>query len=364
MALITVALPVLGCLALACPPELQDSVPTNTELQAIWAKLPGEARQEVSQWYQAEIAAARTYQSQLVAFVLHGVEHDPKDWPASSQAPPLYEASVHAPAQVIKRRFVARPSRSQKAWIKKVFRARATEPAPPAWAYDYAQGTVVALAEDRLARPGPSHIFQLALAGRVPDSDLAQAIVAAIGYVPGLVCAGGKRRGGTVSAGELGAGCGARILTSLTPLGGCRRDGQRPGGLPQKLPPTFRLQRRLPVLGAQPERQGGPTSRWPERYEHIWSKPGLPRCIRRCCARGRTQRAFRNSEGHHAGPVELDEGSREPVSKRPNKQTSQTYCPHKFGPQLHASGTRHGPSSGAQGCPGMRASSARAAASP
>jgi hypothetical protein len=38
---------------------------------------------------------------------------------------------------------------------------------------------VVALAEDRLARPGATHIFQLALAGRVPDSDLAQAIVAA-----------------------------------------------------------------------------------------------------------------------------------------------------------------------------------------
>lgn len=179
MAFTSHALPVLACLSLAGPPELQDPLLTNTELQAIWTKLPAESRQEVSQWYQAEISAARTYQSQLVTFVLKGVQHDPKDWPVASEAPPLYEASLHAPAQIIKRRFVARPSRSQKAWIKKVFRARATEPAPPAWIYDYAQGSVVALAGDHLERSGPTHIFQLALVGRVPDSDLAQAIVAA-----------------------------------------------------------------------------------------------------------------------------------------------------------------------------------------
>ncbi|HIK59099.1 MAG TPA: hypothetical protein EYF98_00195 [Planctomycetes bacterium] len=176
---IAVVLPVLGWLVLASPSEAQEPGPTDGELQGIWEKLPGEARQEVSQWYQAEITAARTYQSQLVAYVLKAVEHDPRDWPRAASAPPLYEASVHAPAQVIRRKFVARPSRSQETWIKRVFRARATEPVPPAWAYDYAQGTVVALGRERLVSPGPTHIFELALAGRVPDSDLAQAIVAA-----------------------------------------------------------------------------------------------------------------------------------------------------------------------------------------
>jgi hypothetical protein len=178
MATITAVLQVLGWLALAAPPERQDPPPTDSELQAIWEELPAEARQEVSQWYQAEIAAARTYQSQLVAYVLNGVEHDAKDWPAAKPEPPLYQASVHAPAQVITRRFVTRPDRSREAWIKKVFRARATDPAPPAWVYNYGRGTVVSLVNKGLGSTPPTHIFRLALAGRVPDSDLAQAIVA------------------------------------------------------------------------------------------------------------------------------------------------------------------------------------------
>ena len=140
MGIATIVLPALVWLGPASPPACQELLPSNTELQAVWDKLPGETRQEVSQWYQAEITAARTYQGQLIAYVLADVEHDPKDWPAAQEQAPLYQARVHAPAQVIPRTFVSRPSSRQKAWIKKVFRARAGHPAPPAWAYDYAQG--------------------------------------------------------------------------------------------------------------------------------------------------------------------------------------------------------------------------------
>jgi hypothetical protein len=178
MGIATIVLPALVWLGPASPPACQELPPSNTELQAVWDKLPGETRQEVSQWYQAEITAARTYQGQLIAYVLADVEHDPKDWPAAQEQAPLYQARVHAPAQVIPRTFVSRPSSRQKAWIKKVFRARAGHPAPPAWAYDYAQGTVVALKRQGVESADATHIFQLALAGRVPNSDLAQAIVA------------------------------------------------------------------------------------------------------------------------------------------------------------------------------------------
>jgi hypothetical protein len=171
-----------GCLALCCPAALawsaQDPVPSDDQLRDVWAKLPEEMRQEVGRWYQAEIRATRTYQGQLVSYILDGLDHDPRDWPAGSSEPALYKASVHAPAQVITRRFVARPSRSQQAWIRKVFRARASEAAPPAWTYDYARGTVVSRTESGAVQASPSHLFRLALAGRVPDSDLAQAIVA------------------------------------------------------------------------------------------------------------------------------------------------------------------------------------------
>lgn len=168
----------LGLWALITPSLAQGPVPSNAKLEATWEELPQETRQEVIQWYQSEIAAVRTYQSQLVTYVLDAVDHDPRDWPAATPDPPLYRAEVHAPAQVIPRKFVAKPTRSQRAWIERVFRARASEPTPPAWIYDYARGTVVGLNPKALGRTGPSHIFRLALAGRVPDSDLAQAIVA------------------------------------------------------------------------------------------------------------------------------------------------------------------------------------------
>jgi len=169
-------------LALATPSRAQDSdaqaQPTDARLQAVWDGLSAAQRQEVSGWYQAEIQAARTYQAQLVSYILAQVEHDPRAWPKATPEPPLYQASRHAPAQVIARRFVEHPSSRQKAWIRKVFRSRAQDPHPLLWTYDYGRGTVVSHASGRSSRPSPAHIFELALAGRVPDSDLAQAIVA------------------------------------------------------------------------------------------------------------------------------------------------------------------------------------------
>ena len=121
----------LGLLALMAPSLAQGPVPSNAKLEAAWEKLPQEARQEVIQWYQAELVAVRTYQGQLVTYVLEAVDHDPRDWPAATADPPLYRAEVHAPAQVIPRKFVAKPTRSQRAWIERVFRARASPLHPP-----------------------------------------------------------------------------------------------------------------------------------------------------------------------------------------------------------------------------------------
>ncbi len=153
---------------------------SNQSLRAVFGELDPQMQLELVQWYSAEIQAANTYQGQLVRYVFAQIDRDPRDWPESDPAPPLYSAQKHTPAQVIAREFIKTPSAAQEKWIGRVFRSRATSPWPSPWSYDYARGLVTRAGPRPTPQQHAAHVFELALHGQVPDADLAQAIVASL----------------------------------------------------------------------------------------------------------------------------------------------------------------------------------------
>jgi hypothetical protein len=145
--------------------------PTDTEIRAAWRRLEPAQRTDLIEWFRAEAEWLDTFQVKLVRFVIEREERDPGTWP-DQIAPPIYDPTVHAPAQPIARKLMPLgPSadRARAAFFSGVPERRLRS----AWTYDYA---------DRTLRRGPDHedperIFENALAGFPPRLDLAEALV-------------------------------------------------------------------------------------------------------------------------------------------------------------------------------------------
>ena len=144
---------------------------TDADLRAAWGRLDAAQRADLIEWFRAESEWVGGFQRQLVTFVLESEERDPGTWPEAGD-PPTYDPTVHAPAQPIQRRAMksaAAAERAREHWLANVPKRRLRS----AWVYDYASRDVQRLpnADD------PERIFENAIAGFLPNHDLAEALV-------------------------------------------------------------------------------------------------------------------------------------------------------------------------------------------
>ncbi|MCP3919191.1 MAG: hypothetical protein GY711_26925 [bacterium] len=145
--------------------------PTDDELRSAWKKLPDASKREVAEWFSAEAGYLDTFQQKLINHVMQSQDRDPFDWP-DAEPPPIYDPTVHAPAQPIARKRMNPKGRRYDKFKKTVFRKVPERKLISSWAYDYASRSVV-----RTSKASPKQVFENALHGFPPNVDLVEALV-------------------------------------------------------------------------------------------------------------------------------------------------------------------------------------------
>lgn len=143
---------------------------SDATLRQAWKALPMEERGEIAAWYRAECDRRKTFSRQLERHVFHSLKKARGDW-GSVRPPAVYDAAKHAPAQPILRKLLG-PDNPKVQAERKRMGLSSIQPAP-AWTYDWTRG-LVQQSKDPFA---PDHLFELALAGRSPEQDLAVALI-------------------------------------------------------------------------------------------------------------------------------------------------------------------------------------------
>jgi hypothetical protein len=126
----------------------------------------------VLDWFELECKNLRTFQMQLVEWVLANQEVDPASWP---ELAPLewYDPVVHAPAQPIPRHPLRADAPEVVAVRNKILGAIAPRRLDAGWMYDWATRGLVRLPN----HDDPLRVFENGLLGMPPDWDLVEALV-------------------------------------------------------------------------------------------------------------------------------------------------------------------------------------------
>ena len=143
---------------------------SDSTLRRAWKALPMGDRGEIAAWYRAECDRRKTFSRQLERHVFHSLKKPRGNWGAVLPLA-VYDAAKHAPAQPILRKLLG-PDNPKVQAERKRMGLRSLKPTP-AWTYDWTRG-LVQQAKDPFA---PDHLFELALAGRSPEQDLAVALI-------------------------------------------------------------------------------------------------------------------------------------------------------------------------------------------
>lgn len=152
-----------------CPEWIGQEI-SNEQLRASWKKLPRDEKSEVAAWFRAECDRRRSLARQLERDVFHSLRTGRGKWKTATEQP-VFDPAKHCPAQPIPRRVL--PADNPKTLAEQK-RLGLNPPMPtPAWFYDWGSGEVLQ-SHDPFAS---EHIFELALAGRAPEQDLAVALI-------------------------------------------------------------------------------------------------------------------------------------------------------------------------------------------
>jgi len=148
--------------------------PSDRAVTKAWRKLGPDGRQEIVDWFSAEVEFLDTFQMRLIRFALEDPERPPLLWP-ERESSRTYDAATHAPSQPIERKWLPEGSRVLKRFRVRVFKKIPERRLDSAWEYDYATRELRRV-------PGKSlddveRIFQNALAGFPPNLDMAEALV-------------------------------------------------------------------------------------------------------------------------------------------------------------------------------------------
>ncbi len=178
--LLLLILPLWGLLAALSPlaagsqssPAKAEKERTDIQVRAAWERLEAEERSELAQWFAAEAGYLDTFQAGLIKWVLARQEVDPGTWSAAAPAP-LYDPVTHAPAQPIKRTWLAADDSRVRALRERVFKGSPARALDSAFRYDYSSGELLRLGDPE----DPERLFTNGLAGLPPELGLAEALV-------------------------------------------------------------------------------------------------------------------------------------------------------------------------------------------
>jgi hypothetical protein len=153
--------------------------------RAAFAKLDARQRQEVIDFLEDQVRHLGTFQQTLIAWTIGQQDKDPTYWPELAP-PPIFDPTVHAPAQPIPRRVLdAGSAAARKAAASILGRDSALPGAPPkpgkppvrklvrGFVYDYASGELRRVT----AQDEPQRVLENALAGYPPRLDLCEALI-------------------------------------------------------------------------------------------------------------------------------------------------------------------------------------------
>jgi len=165
----------LGLLAgLALPARCQEVPLSDDGLRVLWDELSAPLQTEAVEYLRFECRYLQSFQLGLIRYLLQAQEVDPGTWPQATEAE-WFEPETHAPAQPIRREWLS--ERSSKLRRERERLLRPADPNDLRLAYRYDWGTRELR---RLADPEePALVFENALLGFPPDTDLAEALLLA-----------------------------------------------------------------------------------------------------------------------------------------------------------------------------------------
>ena len=168
----TILLPLLSALALAAAPLAQDEILEDEALRELWDGLSPALRAEAVEYVRFEVRYLENFQTGLVRYLLDTQEVDPGTWPEAEPAP-WFEPATHAPAQPIRRSRLSERSSKLRRERERLLGEELPGRLRRAYAYDWTSGEL-----RRVGDPDdPELIFENALLGLPPDTDLAEALL-------------------------------------------------------------------------------------------------------------------------------------------------------------------------------------------
>ena len=148
----------------------QATLPSDDVLSAAWERQSDEDKREITEWFRAESDYMDTTQNKLIKYLLQGLEVDRGTLPEHRPLEP-YDPEVHAPKQPIPRVWL-KPESAAAQKAKKTF-APDRDPMQRTYAYNWATGDIERLLDER----DPEALFENALLGIPPKTDLAEALL-------------------------------------------------------------------------------------------------------------------------------------------------------------------------------------------
>jgi len=160
------------CLLLLSPCLPAQETVSDADVRAAWDELEADDKNEIVQWFSAEVEYLDTFQNRLLAFTLANPERDMFQWPELERAT-WFDPETHAAVQPIPRKWAAADSPTAKKLRERVFRKIPERRLDSAWVYDYTTR------EPRRVKDleDPERLFANALAGFPPNLDYAEVLV-------------------------------------------------------------------------------------------------------------------------------------------------------------------------------------------
>jgi len=153
-----------------------DAAPERTpeDLLRAWEGLTPDLRRDAAQWFIAECDRSTTFRSVLERYVMDRLEGPRFEHPAATETP-TYDPAVHAPAQVIPRRFVDIEKAPFDRQYDRLRAGLVEHEFVAAYLYDWGRGEVVSTG---VAWDDPERVARNAVRGFTPYTDLVEALVA------------------------------------------------------------------------------------------------------------------------------------------------------------------------------------------
>jgi len=162
-------------LCLAQPTRAQETPQDDDRLRELWDGLSEPLQAEAVEYLRFECRHMRGFQLGLVRYLLATQQVDPGTWPEATQAG-WFEPQEHAPAQPIRRALLSENSSKLRRERERLLRPADPNDLRPAYSYDWGTREL-----RRLADPDdPGLVFENALLGFPPDTDLAEALLLAL----------------------------------------------------------------------------------------------------------------------------------------------------------------------------------------